>query len=200
MTTPDIDRILTFWFDPQQAYTRWFTPSASLDAQCTTQFSTLVTTARETSTLDTAWLSTARGALALTILLDQFPRNIYRGSPLSYAADAKALSVAARALAKGFHQQVSAVESVFFFTPFEHAEDLVAQAAAMALGEGLLRRVEMEAAEEKVRSFAAVYLQVAGRHCRAVERFGRFPARNEVLGRASTEEEKEFLRENPHGF
>ena len=124
------------------------------------------------------WEQTAEGALALAIVLDQFPRNMFRGDPRTYAADALARAVAGRALARGFDRQAPAPEWQFFYLPFEHSESLADQERCCAL-------------------FAAAgdadLLQWAERHADIIRRFGRFPHRNAVLGRATTSEEQAFL-------
>ncbi|KAL9609300.1 MAG: hypothetical protein Q9167_005918 [Letrouitia subvulpina] len=199
----DIHRILTFWFDPAHPFTRWFTPSPTFDAEITSLFSPLVTAARSTSTLDTWSLSSPQSALALLLLLDQFPRNIHRNTPLAFATDAKALRVAATAIAQGFDRRVGIMESIFYYLPFEHAEDVVAQTGSVALAEGLAARAEREGAVEQdagMRELVARFVESAKSHRDVVGRFGRFPARNRALGRESTEEERKFLEEHPHGL
>jgi uncharacterized protein (DUF924 family) len=124
-------------------------------------------------------METADGSLALLVLLDQFPRNMFRGSARAFATDAKARAVAKHAIAKGFDQQVPTGMRGFFYLPFEHAEDLADQEDGVRLfeklgeGEGLRYAVE---------------------HRDVIKRFGRFPHRNAVLGRASTPEEIEYLK------
>lgn len=144
-----------------------------------------------------AWEETPRGALALTILLDQFPRNCHRGSPLSFAQDGAALSVARRAVARGHHRQVSPVEAVFLLLPFEHAEDMEAQHTAVALLE------EVAGGGEGVpewKGFLEGSVSSAHRHRNVIGRFGRFPHRNAALGRESSPEEAEFLRQPGSSF
>jgi len=121
----------------------------------------------------------AEGSLALLVLLDQFPRNMFRGSARAFATDAKARAVAKHAIAKGFDQQVPASMRGFFYLPFEHSEDLADQ-------------------EESVRLFEKLGegegLRYAVDHRDVIERFGRFPHRNAVLGRTSTPDEIEYLK------
>ncbi|WP_407160785.1 DUF924 family protein [Bradyrhizobium sp. STM 3557] len=123
------------------------------------------------------WAATPDGALALLILLDQFPRNAFRGTPRVYASDAQAYEIASRAVAAGFDQQVSRELRAFFYLPFCHSEDLADQERAVAL----MRELGGEAA------------QAAERHRDIIRRFGRFPHRNPILGRAMTAEEQEYL-------
>ncbi len=125
-------------------------------------------------------------ALALLILLDQFPRNMFRGTPRMYATDAKALGAAEEAVAHGFDRLVHYVPRTFFYTPFEHSEDIAVQRRSLELVE---RRRESPTFE---RSRFVIH-----RHWEIVDRFGRFPHRNVILGRETTQEEAEFLKE-PH--
>jgi uncharacterized protein (DUF924 family) len=126
------------------------------------------------------WRETAEGALALLILLDQFPRNLYRNSGHAFATDPKARSIARAAIEAGFDRQVDASLRNFFYLPFEHAEDLADQDFGLALC--------AEAGD-------ADNLKWAGIHRDIIARFGRFPHRNAALGRETTPEEQAFLDE-----
>ena len=126
-----------------------------------------------------AWLITAEGALALLLLLDQFPRNVFRDTPRMYATDAMACEIAAAAVDAGHDQAVEAEMARFFYLPFGHSESLADQERAVAL----------------VRRLGEPDISRAERHCGIVRRFGRFPHRNPILGRAMTEEEQRFLDE-----
>lgn len=210
---PDpVAQILDFWFDPAYDFMRWFAPSTDLDSSIHDSFGPLITTARETTDLD-AWTATPRGTLALLILLDQFPRNVHRGSPLAHASDAKALDVATKAVVKGFDRKVPLMYQPFFYLPFVHGEALLAQVAGKALYEGLVRRCGSGGGGEghgghgtggwdleQTTEFANKGCGFAQGHAEIVERFGRFPSRNKALGRENTKEEGEFLRDNPKGF
>ena len=125
-----------------------------------------------------SWMASAEGALALLILLDQFPRNCFRGTAHSYATDGLARQYARRAVAAGFDQQVESALRLFFYLPFEHSEATADQ-------------------EESMRLFGrqgdADLLRYAGLHHELIERFGRFPHRNAALGRESTQEELDYL-------
>ena len=123
-------------------------------------------------------VDSARGCLALIVLLDQFSRNMFRGTARAFAADAKALSVACAALDRGFDQEAPAVLRSFFYLPFEHSEVLADQERSVALFEAL---------------GDADGLDYAIRHHDIIARFGRFPHRNELLGRENTPEESTFL-------
>jgi uncharacterized protein (DUF924 family) len=129
-----------------------------------------------------AWSQTAQGALALVLLLDQAPRNIYRGSAHAFATDGLALAHATRAIDAGLDLAVPVELQVFFYLPFEHAENRDAQHRAVALCEAHAARGGDDS-----------YLRYARIHADVIDRFGRFPHRNAVLGRATTPEEAAFL-------
>jgi uncharacterized protein (DUF924 family) len=124
------------------------------------------------------WEQTAEGALALTIVLDQFPRNVFRGNPRTYAADPLARAVAERALERGFDRQVPLSDRQFFYLPFEHSEAIADQERSCALCAA---------------TGDADLLKWAQLHADIIRRFGRFPHRNAMLGRATTAEEQAFL-------
>jgi uncharacterized protein (DUF924 family) len=132
-----------------------------------------------------SWEATPEGALAVVLLLDQIPRNIFRGSPRAYAADAQARAVADRAVAKGFDQRVPPAWRLFFYMPFHHSENIDDQRRSRALFEALPRNPDRQGS---LRRYGRPYIEI-------IERFGRFPHRNEVLGRVSTPEEIAFLAE-----
>jgi uncharacterized protein (DUF924 family) len=165
----------SFW--EQAGPGRWFFKDAVFDGALRRHFGDALTRARA-GALD-EWGETPGGALGLVLLLDQVSRNIHRGSPLAFAADAKALRLARRSIARGFHQKLAAPRAQWLIMPFEHAEDLDAQHRAFALFQtmGL--------------SEMAYWAQV---HLAIIARFGRFPHRNAVLGRVSSPEELEFLK------
>lgn len=194
---PSIPRILDFWFDaPHLANPLlWFQPDPALDQRIKDQFSDLISQAR-TPTLD-CWTETPQGTLAMLILLDQFSRNVFRGSPDSWSSDAKALNISAAAIAKEFDTQVAPMQQCFFYTPFMHAETLLGQIASVALYEGLVQRCKLDS---PAKASAARNLRFAKSHRDVIAMFGRFPSRNGVLGRKSTEEEKKFLEQHPSGF
>ncbi len=130
------------------------------------------------------WEHDAEGALALVLLLDQFPRNLYRGSPHAFATDGLAQGVASRVIAQRFDAATDSTLRVFFYLPFEHAEDLSAQQRAVTL---------IEAMRDPD------YTKYAILHRDIIQRFGRFPHRNAILGRKSTPEELAFLAEGGFG-
>ncbi len=141
------------------------------------------------------WTGSPRGRLALILLLDQLPRVIHRGAPEAFAQDARARRVADQGLASGADRLLRPIERVFFYLPFEHSEDRQDQERSVALFRGLAADVP----EEWTKLFDG-YLDFAVRHQEIIDRFGRFPHRNAVLGRESTTAEIEFLRQPGSGF
>jgi uncharacterized protein (DUF924 family) len=135
-----------------------------------------------------AWASTAEGCLALLILLDQFPRNLYRRSAHAFATDGKARAIARAAIAEGFDRQVEPLLRPFFYLPFEHSEEMADQEASVALCE----RLAEETGDVETLKWAKIHLDV-------IARFGRFPHRNPALGRATTAEEQAFLEDGGFG-
>ncbi|KAL9099181.1 MAG: hypothetical protein Q9163_005287 [Psora crenata] len=192
---PDVDRILTFYFDDRYPMMRWFFKSEELDNQIRNNFGDLVVKAR-TAELD-GWIEEPKGALAMVILLDQFSRNLYRGSPDSYSADQKALKISIGAVAKGFDRALPYMQQMFFYLPFLHDENIISQIAARSLYEGLLTRC---VSDGKTAELVKGGLASAQQHMDVILKFGRFPARNVPLGRESTPEEIAFLNEHPMGF
>ena len=185
--------VLEFWFgapdSPEFGRPRapWFVKSAEFDALIRDRF--LAThEAAAAGALD-AWSSRPLAALALAVVLDQFPRNMFRGTPRAFAADARALALARNAVQRGFDAVLLPVQCWFVYLPFEHAEDLGAQRESLRLFE----RLATDAA-------GAGTLTYAMRHYAVIERFGRFPHRNAILGRASTPEELAFLAQPGSSF
>jgi uncharacterized protein (DUF924 family) len=179
------EQVLQFWFEGDRHLfrgERWFRTNEDFDTLCRERFEFMVHAAVD-GALDN-WAATAVGALALVLVLDQFPRNIYRGSYLSYSGDAHARRIARAALAAGVDARLTPVERVFLYLPFEHSEDLNDQDLSVRLFTALAREPGLEKAPE-----------AAERHRAVVRRFGRFPHRNAILGRASTAEETAWLAE-----
>jgi uncharacterized protein (DUF924 family) len=189
-----IESVLDFWLGPhadadtvsKEQTSRWFKKDPAFDSAIRERFTDDIERGLR-GELD-AWASSARGALALVVLLDQFPRNAFRGTPRSFAYDAKARDIAKRALARQLDEEVLPVASVFFYLPLEHSENASDQADAV---EGLERCAV--AAKGEVKALLDSYVQYAHKHKDIIDRFGRFPHRNAILGRASTPEELEFL-------
>jgi len=173
MTTASIADVLAFW--RAAGPDKWFTKDAAFDDEIRTRF---LATYEAAATRALAWDHTAEGALALLIVLDQFPRNMFRGSARSFAADPLAREVATRAIARGFDLEFSVPERGFFYLPYEHSETLAEQERGVALNRA---------------SGDADAVKWAELHADIIRRFGRFPHRNAVLGRATTPEEQAFL-------
>jgi uncharacterized protein (DUF924 family) len=183
----DHREVLEVWFS-DAARARWFKPDPAFDAELRARFGDAVEAAARGELAD--WQAAPESCLALVILLDQFTRNIHRGTAAAFAHDARALAIAEHALANGFDAAVSPGQRAFFYLPFEHAEDLAHQRRAVALFERLAS--ELPADDEG--------LEYARKHLVIIERFGRFPHRNAMLGRGSTPEEVAFLREPDSSF
>jgi uncharacterized protein (DUF924 family) len=185
--------VLEFWFGPPGApefgrdRSCWFVKSAEFDGLIRERF--LAThEAAAAGQLD-GWAERPLSGLALVVALDQFPRNLFRGAPRAFAADPKALAVARSLVARRFDDSLMAVQRSFVYLPFEHAEDLGAQRESLRLFERLAAGPS-----------GARTLTYAMRHYAIVERFGRFPHRNAILGRASTTEELAFLAQPGSSF
>jgi uncharacterized protein (DUF924 family) len=190
-----IDRIISFWFDTHDQRKRWFEQSDELDKQIKTEFGDLVSQAH-TPSLD-SWMQNPKGTLAMLVLLDQFSRNIFRGSPDSFSGDAKALDIAMKGIAKGLDREVEPMQQSLFYLPLMHNESLLGQIAAVSLYESYAQRCEPDS---PAKTFATDSIGFAKQHRDVIAIFGRFPRRNEALGRTSTAEELEYLKNNPHGF
>ena len=172
--------VLGFW--RSAGPTKWFAKDKAFDEAIRLRFEP-VHHAAARGEYD-HWAETAQGALALLILLDQFPRNLYRGSAHAFATDPKARAIARAAVEAGFNHQVEPPLRPFFYLPFEHSEDPEDQALSCRL-----------CAAHRDETGDAETLKWAEIHREIVERFGRFPHRNPCLGRATTPEEQTFLDE-----
>jgi uncharacterized protein (DUF924 family) len=166
--------VITFW--KNAGYEKWFSNDDAFDAEFDQRFRGLHFRAarRELE----GWMGDADGALALILLLDQFPRNCFRQSAHSYATDGLARHYAARAIEAGFDAQVDPVLKIFFYMPYEHSEALDDQQRSL----DLFRATGNDE-----------YLKYAQLHYDLIARFGRFPHRNEAMGRTSTQEERDYL-------
>ncbi|MFP2930411.1 DUF924 family protein [Pyxidicoccus sp. 3LG] len=192
------EEVLGFWFgqppDPVRNPTsvrpqeRWFVRNADFDAECRHRFLD-AHEAAAAGRLDD-WREEPRSCLALLLLLDQFPRNLFRGTPRAFSSDAKAREVARYALARGLDVTLPPVWRWFMYLPFEHSEEVHDQRLAVALFE-MLALYHRDSRES---------LDYARRHREVIERFGRFPHRNVTLGRPSTPEEESFLQEPGSSF
>ena len=171
---PEPADVLAFWRAAGPA--KWFRKDDAFDAEIRARFLAAMEAAAAGRLAQ--WEATPEGALALLILLDQFPRNIFRKSARAFAADPLARAVANRAIAQKFDQRVPPAERLFFYLPLEHSEELADQERAVAL----------------IRALGdAELLKWAELHADIIRRFGRFPHRNSVLGRTTTPEEQAFL-------
>lgn len=193
-----IEAILKFWFEPPtededrpSGQELWFTPSTSVDRAIEKRFARLVEKAIGGELDD--WAGTAKGRLALILLLDQFNRNIHRERPEAYAGDAKALQLCFDGLDDGLDRHLTAYQRAFFYMPCMHAEDVDAQAASVDVFTELVQE-----APPDQRKICQRFLELAEKHRDVVERFERFPHRNAVLDRSSTAEESAFLQHSGH--
>jgi uncharacterized protein (DUF924 family) len=181
--------LLDTWFgppgDPERERHRdiWFKSTAEFDASLRNAFLADYETGAAGELR--SWEALPEGALALVLLLDQIPRNIFRGTPRAYASDAAARAAADRALARGFDRLVPEVWRRFFYMPYHHSENLADQQRSVALFGALPRDPDRRGA---LRRYGRPYVEV-------IERFGRFPHRNEILGRKSTPAEIALLAE-----
>ncbi|MGK5058386.1 DUF924 family protein [Janthinobacterium sp. LB2P49] len=186
--------VLDFWFLPPdnpdygQSRAEWFRKDDGFDAQIRDRFGALIDAAIEGGLRE--WDATPHGALARLIVLDQFTRNVYRGTPRAFAGDSRALALAVGLTDAGQDRQLPPMLRAFAYLPFEHAEDLAMQARAVELFQ-LLSQAQP--------GFDGM-LDYAQRHQEVIARFGRFPHRNGILGRASTPQELEFLRQPGSSF
>lgn len=173
-----ITQVLSFWFGSSSPLALWFGGSRADDF-----------TASPSSTL------------VLILLLDQFPRNIYRGTAEAFASDAKALEVAEAAVARGDDLEMPLGWQLCFYVPFMHSETVEGQRMAVECMQELVGRCErVVTGEELTGKVAKLGREAAAKHEAVIERFGRFPARNEALGRKLAVEERAFLEEHLEGF
>jgi uncharacterized protein (DUF924 family) len=183
------DEVLAFWFGPperadlEEPGPHWFSKDAAFDREIAVRFGPLVERALRDELADWGWEHGP--ALARILLLDQFTRNAFRDTPQAFAGDALALRAARTMVERGQDGLLRPLQRVFVYLPFEHAEDLAAQQEALRLFGRLA-----EAAPA-----LADYLEWARKHHAVIERFGRFPHRNAILGRTSTPAEIAFLEQ-----
>jgi uncharacterized protein (DUF924 family) len=188
--------VIDFWFlpttDPQHGRFRreWFHRDEAFDEAIRSRFGALIETALAGEL--TEWEATAEGALARILLLDQFTRNIYRDTSRAFAGDSQALALAGHLVTSGRDKNLPPLQRWFVFLPFEHSEAMIDQERSVALFAGL-RREAQDAAYESAYDYAV-------RHRTVIERFGRFPHRNALLGRISTPEEIEALTHPEYRF
>jgi len=176
------NKIIDFWFnelEPKQ----WWQKDDRLDAQIKTRFGELHHQASVNELFD--WRESAIGSLAEIIVLDQFSRNIYREKPAAFACDALALALAQAAIAKGFDKELTDEQRVFLYMPFMHSESKLIHDEAVKLYKalGIKNNLDFEY-----------------KHKAIIDRFNRYPHRNKILGRESTKEELDFLKQPNSGF
>ena len=190
------ENVLAFWFgSPGSAAevagrqsTLWFGKTPANDLAVTERFAAALSAATA-GQLD-HWTRTPRGRLALVIVLDQFPHHIHRDQPQAFATDSQALALSLDALAASEDRQLAPIERVFLYLPLEHAESIEMQTRSVSLYE----RLAHEAAPDE-RALFDNFLDYARKHRDVVARFGRFPHRNAILGRPSSPDELEFLKQ-----
>jgi uncharacterized protein (DUF924 family) len=198
---PEAGRVLAFWFGEtadaaetaRRQQTLWWGKDAALDREIGERFGRLRQQAAAGALAD--WERDPQGRLALVLLIDQFSRNLFRGDPASFAQDGLALRWTLDGLEQGADRALQPIHRVFFYLPLEHAESRELQARSVALYAALAGEVPPEQ-----RTLFEGFLDFAVKHRDIVERFGRFPHRNAILGRASTPEERDFLQQPGSSF
>ena len=196
-----VDTILGYWFSAnpdgaalaEDRAALWWSKNSQVDEEIRARFESTVKLAGE-GKLD-LWLAEPQGRLALIILTDQFPRNIYRDSPRAFGFDTQALEWTLDGIELGVDQLLRPIERVFFYLPLEHSERLEHQERSVRMFSNLVSIVA-----PNQREIFENYLDLAIRHRDIVARFGRFPHRNEILGRSSTPEELDFLAQPGSSF
>ncbi|QNJ99908.1 DUF924 family protein [Dyella telluris] len=184
--------VLDFWFEPATE-AHWFARSHAFDDAVRERFGATLEAARR-GDLD-AWANTPEGWLALLIVRDQFSRNVYRNDHRAWSTDAGTQAIALAGIARGYDQALSPLQRLFAYLPLEHAEDLALQQHCVSLFERLAAE-QPEAARARFKDF----LDYARQHHDVIKRFGRFPHRNAVLGRADTPAEQAYLSTPGTGF
>lgn len=181
----DIDDVLAFWFE-EHGPDDWFAKSDEFDKEIRDRFLTVYEQAAAGGLQE--WRNTPRGCLALCLVLDQFPRNLFRDDPRAFATDALARDLTRHLLDQGFDRDpaLDGPARMFVYLPLEHSEDIEDQ------------RLCLDLVRERIGNES--FIDYAERHLKIIERFGRFPHRNAVLGRECTPEEAEFLEQPGSGF
>ncbi|MGI9498945.1 MAG: DUF924 family protein [Geminicoccaceae bacterium] len=177
-----ISDLLDFWF-AEETKARWYDSTNAFDGLCRQRFGDLAAKAADGELCE--WERTADGALAVCLLLDQMPRNLFRGTPQAFATDPAAVAVATRAIEQGFDQELDLERRKFLYLPFMHSEVLADQERSVILSESLNDDVTLHYAID---------------HADIVQRFGRFPHRNAILDRSNTPEEEIFLADGAKAY
>ncbi|MGJ3253440.1 MAG: DUF924 family protein [Elainellaceae cyanobacterium] len=188
--------VLEFWFgkpssedaEYEQRRKLWFRKRETVDQEIQKRFGATYDRAASGQLDD--WKKSPAGCLALVIVLDQFPRNMFRNDPKAFATDEKALAISQWAIARHFDQDLTPIRRLFLYLPFEHSEQLTHQNQSVEYFARLL---------DEAPELSDTY-SYAIRHRQVIERFGRFPHRNSILGRDSTPEEREFLKQPGSSF
>jgi uncharacterized protein (DUF924 family) len=183
--------ILAFWFGPLSdeglskptQHSLWFNSSDYTDQQCKDRFGVLVERAIA-GELD-HWAATDEGLIALTLLLDQFPRNIHRGTPAAFAGDPRALALSQQAIVQGRHLKLPLIHRVFLYMPLEHSEDLAVQEQCVLLFSQMVSATGLDQMKD--------FNRYAVAHRDVIAEFARFPHRNVILGRTSTAAELQHI-------
>lgn len=177
-----VEEIVRFWFE-ELSPDDWYGAPPDVDEKVTARFGATYEALKDG--VPPGWLDEPRGVLAAILVLDQFPRSIFRGSPQAFATDAQALALSKRAIEQGMDMKLPEAQRAFLYMPFQHSEALADQ-------------------ERSIELFTALgnpdNLDFAKRHEAIIVRFGRFPHRNAVLGRPSTREEEDFLKQPGSSF
>ena len=201
MSTVTYKDLLSFWFEDatrspdalQRRSEVWFRTDTAFDSACASRFTALLEDAASDAL--NAWSATPHGRLALVIVLDQMPRNIHRGTPGAFMHDSQAAAHCIAAIESGQDRPLHPVERIFLYMPLQHAEDRGLQRRSVEQSESL-----EAGAGEAWHSYFTENVRYAREHCDIVERFGRFPHRNRILGRESTEEELRYLADGAPTF
>ena len=196
-----VDSILHYWFGNsaddaevvREKTVLWWKKNPEVDEEIRRRFEAMLES--EIKGELASWGNSPRGQLARMLLLDQFPRNMYRGTARAFACDEQARRLARQAMDQGVDRKLRPVERVFIYLPFEHSEDVQDQATGVQLFEALLEEVPATV-KQRFQNF----LDFAKKHKEIVDHFKRFPHRNTLLGRDSTPEELEFLKRPGSSF
>jgi uncharacterized protein (DUF924 family) len=194
MSDPEIRRVLEFWFSDgamdqptiDSRMDRWFTANPVFDDLIRQEFGPLVAEASRGALNN--WAEQPEGRLALILLLDQFRRNIHRGTPKAFSRDAQAVKLCVEGAAIGAYKSLTPLQQAFYFMPLQHAESLRIQQRSLKIYEGLLASVS-----ETLKATFATFAQFAELHHDIIAAHGRFPHRNRILGRPDTPDEAAYL-------
>jgi uncharacterized protein (DUF924 family) len=197
------EEILYYWFGrlesdgapPDRHVKMWFSSSKEIDADIKFRFELDLKRAVE-GKLD-SWLDVPRGSLALIILIDQFSRNVYRGTPKAFEGDSVAVKACLNGIEKGFDISLHPIERLFYYTPLMHSEDLEIQMTSL---ECFTMLEKLFTSPPSIASIISRSKMCAEKHYLMIEKFGRFPHRNKIIGRSSTAEELRFLKDSGYSF